>query len=403
MSIKAGGQQNWVVPMAIIAAAAGTLGAVKLAAQQGPSPEMFKACIRKSLGDACSAMGPQDRKISGTCFAPQDRPLACRPSGIPPVGSGRQSGPPPGGGGPLTSNQGAVIPATQADTSSVLCGISTAALNTKLGLESIAQWSCSSSKRILTANGIPYHVTGVFPNRDNPNRISAQIIHFTTALKPVARTRASAPVRIPGYALNGVKFEPGTAARCPSNMTHLSQCDLGNGTGEWSIEALGHKSFNFGADMNHAHVQPNGEYHYHGIPEGMLSASAKAGKQMALVGWASDGFPIYARYGHADAKSTSSPLRVMQTSYRLKNKPDNGRPSIKLIPMGAFMQDFEYVSGLGDLDECNGRFDVTAEFPKGIYHYYATNGYPYVQRCVKGTPSNSMEATGLLPPNAMAK
>jgi hypothetical protein len=368
------------------AVAAVIFSAVQLAAQQGPPPEMLKACLGKSLGDFCAVTGPRDRKISGTCFAPQDRPLACRPRGAPRVEGDMQSGPPPGGGGPLQFSQGAIIPGTQADTASVLCGTSKAVLNPTLGFESIAQWVCSGNYRALTSNGIPYHVTGIFPNRHNPNKISPQIIQFAMALKPAARTGAGVPVRISGYALNGVKFEPGTAARCPSGVTNVSQCDLGNGTGDWVIEALGHKSFNFGEDMNHAHVQPNGAYHYHGIPEGMLSASAKAGKQMALVGWASDGFPIYARYGRADAKSADSPLRVMQTSYRLKSKPDSGRPSIGLIPMGAFMQDFEYVKNLGDLDECNGRFDVTPEFPKGIYHYYATNDYPYVQRCVKGTP-----------------
>jgi len=27
---------------------------------------------------------------------------------------------------------------------------------------------------------------------------------------------------------------------------------------------------------------------------------------------------------------------------------------------------------------------VTPEFPQGIYHYYATDTYPFFQRCVKG-------------------
>ena len=40
--------------------------------------------------------------------------------------------------------------------------------------------------------------------------------------------------------------------------------------------------------------------------------------------------------------------------------------------------------GSGDLDECNGRVGVTPEFPDGIYHYYATDTYPFFQRCVKG-------------------
>ena len=41
-------------------------------------------------------------------------------------------------------------------------------------------------------------------------------------------------------------------------------------------------------------------------------------------------------------------------------------------------------AGTGTLDECNGRFGVTPEFPQGIYHYYTTETYPFVQRCVRG-------------------
>ena len=28
---------------------------------------------------------------------------------------------------------------------------------------------------------------------------------------------------------------------------------------------------------------------------------------------------------------------------------------------------------------------VTPEFPAGTYHYFATDSYPFLQRCVKGT------------------
>ena len=56
--------------------------------------------------------------------------------------------------------------------------------------------------------------------------------------------------------------------------------------------------------------------------------------------------------------------------------------------MGAFSQDYEYVAGLGDLDQCNGRTGVTPEFPEGIYHYVITATYPFVGRCVKGTPAS---------------
>ena len=393
------------IAVAMAAVAFGALGAVNLAAQQGPSggrqgdprPEMLKACVSKSSGDSCSATGPRDRKISGTCFALQGRPLACRPQRSP---GGRQDGAQPPEAGPPPSDQGEVISSTQADTSSVLCGTSKAEMNKALRLESVVKWACSGGNRVLTSNGVPNHVTGTFPNPNNPNKISAQKISFTIVLRPVVRTSAGAPVRTSGYALNGVKFEPGTAGRCPSGVAKTAECDLGRGTGEWNIEALGQKSFNFGDDMNHAHVQPTGEYHYHGIPEGILPAQNKAGNAMALVGWASDGFPIYARLGRTDPNSASSPLRNMKTSYRLKLEPNSGRPATSLIPMGAFMQDYEYVKGLGDLDECNGRFDVTPEFPNGIYHYYATDGYPYVQRCVNGMPSSDAGRIGPPPGGA---
>ena len=113
---------------------------------------------------------------------------------------------------------------------------------------------------------------------------------------------------------------------------------------------------------------------------------------MQLIGWAVDGFPIYARYGYVDGRSALSGIRAMNTSYRLKAEPDAGRPSTILVPMGAFTNDWEYAAGSGDLDECNGRFAGTPEFPEGIYHYYATDAFPYVQRCVIGSTESSPKA-----------
>jgi hypothetical protein len=154
--------------------------------------------------------------------------------------------------------------------------------------------------------------------------------------------------------------------------------------GTWDIEALGQSSFKFGTDSNNAHVQPQGTYHYHGIPEGFVNKLSNGNKAMTLIGWAADGFPIYARYGYTAAADASSAIKVVTASYRTKTTPDSNRPATSLYAMGTFKQDYEYVAGLGDLDECNGRTGVTPEFPKGIYHYYATDTYPYLQRCVKG-------------------
>ena len=38
--------------------------------------------------------------------------------------------------------------------------------------------------------------------------------------------------------------------------------------------------------------------------------------------------------------------------------------------MVSFSKDYEYVKDSGDLDECNGRFTITKEYPKGTYAYF---------------------------------
>jgi hypothetical protein len=259
-------------------------------------------------------------------------------------------------------------------------------------------WSSDGTNRMLIGNGIPNHEVGTFPNSNNPNSISEQNVSKSFTLCPSIIYESGlelvGPAMAIAYALNSVKFDPATAGRC----NDAGECSLARGEGNWNIEALGHETFDFGDDMNHAHVQPNGAYHYHGIPELLIDF---LGDQdgMTLVGWASDGFPVYARYGYADPENSQSQLKALTTSYRLKSQPDKNRPNTltailggpnansninKPIPMGAFTQDYEYVEGLGDLDECNGIFGVTPEFPDGIYYYVVTDDFPFFTRCLKG-------------------
>jgi hypothetical protein len=53
-------------------------------------------------------------------------------------------------------------------------------------------------------------------------------------------------------------------------------------------------------------------------------------------------------------------------------------------PLGAFIEDYEYAMDSGDLDEHNGRFCVTPDFPLGHYCYFVTldeqasPAYPYI-------------------------
>jgi len=63
---------------------------------------------------------------------------------------------------------------------------------------------------------------------------------------------------------------------------------------------------------------------------------------------------------------------------------------------GKYTVDYEYISGLGDLDECNGiESEVTLETELGVetfaYYYVVTSSFPQVGRCLKGNTSDDFE------------
>ena len=240
--------------------------------------------------------------------------------------------------------------------------------------ESKATITVEGEYRIIRANGLPDHETGQFPGRGNPNRISSQSYMFRVPLTPrtnvVARSGRGAWF---GVALNGVPFEPGTA-------------EFWNGQPEWVMEA---KSgfIDLGLDANNAHVQPKCAYHYHGLPTGLMQRLGGDGKRMLLVGYAADGFPIYTSWAHSIATNGASALKRMRPSWQLKKGERNGGPGGK--PDGKYTRDYEFVAGSGDLDDCNGRFGVTPEYPQGIYYYCITDEFPQLARSWRGTPDQS--------------
>ncbi len=80
-------------------------------------------------------------------------------------------------------------------------------------------------------------------------------------------------------------------------------------------------------------------------------------------------------------------MKNLRSSYRLKS---GSRPSSSTDPGGTYdgtyVADYEYVAGLGDLDECGGRECVTPEFPAGTYAYFLTDTWPSVPSWLRGTP-----------------
>ncbi len=238
--------------------------------------------------------------------------------------------------------------------------------------QSIVEMSARGATRVITANGIPDHLVGQFPNSGNPNAISSQNVSLNIPLNP---TRASSPQGgagwVFGVSLNGVVFDPFAA--------EFWQGDRNSG---WNYDALG-GAVALGLDENYAHVQPDGTYHYHGIPFDLLELhNYSANQHSPLIGYAADGYPIYAMTAVIDGQLTQ-----VTPSYRLKsgNRPGGAEPSGRYD--GAFVQDWEYVEGLGTLDACNGAFTRSPEYPNGTYAYFLTESWPVIPRCFMGVPS----------------
>ena len=87
-----------------------------------------------------------------------------------------------------------------------------------------------------------------------------------------------------------------------------------------------------------------------------------------VIGWAYDGNPIYGPYGFTDPQGGN--ISQMISGYELIDNPTN-RPPTSLFPLGYFVEDHIFTDR-GDLDEHNGRFCVTPDYPKGRYCYFST-------------------------------
>jgi hypothetical protein len=134
----------------------------------------------------------------------------------------------------------------------------------------------------------------------------------------------------------------------------------------------------------------------HGFAPGLIERLvADSSGHSPIIGYAFDGYPIYGPWGFADSDGG---LRRMRSSYRLRSirrrtqwpdgltlTPGQYGPDVSAeYPLGTFVEDYEYAPGSGDLDEFNGRFTKTPEYPNGVYAYFlSTDGqgrltFPYL-------------------------
>ena len=220
--------------------------------------------------------------------------------------------------------------------------------------------------RTIVSNALPDHEVGEFPNPGNPNTISEQDVLYEYPADPVYVGSATTAMT-PGVAVNGVKFEPGTAetVTCESGET-------------FRVEAL-QDIYDLGLDFNNAHVQPTGEYHYHGISE-LLANAYSTDEDLVHVGFAADGFLMY--YSKSGAYSPSYSLSTdARSGIDCVGSMALGGDAVEVegtTADGTYASDWQYSDANGDLDECNG-----TEID-GTYAYVITDEYPFISRCLNG-------------------
>ncbi len=274
------------------------------------------------------------------------------------------------------------------------------ACNETLAFTNSYNETISGTNRIITSNSIPEHMVGRFgmgPGSLNPNAISVQNETYTITINPaeaasltsLLSTTGMGPNAGPQYSfgvlLNGVELDPVAAEPFPHEGAMSPNVNW-----EWNLEAL---NVQIGLDCNSAHVQPTGKYHYHGSPVLFLESLNVPTDAMTLIGYAADGFPIYYKYAYSDASDANSTIIEMSSSYQLKSgvRGGDGITAPCGTSDGVYSNDYEYVSGLGTLDEANGRTGITLEYPLGTFYYVITDEFPSIPRFFKGTPSQDFK------------
>lgn len=184
------------------------------------------------------------------------------------------------------------------------------------------------------------------------------------------------------------------------------------GDGIWRRDAVFGEVYSL--DTCLGHQPPTGEYHYHANPVCLrasvddnveLVRTKRTGstyrerttglKHSPILGWSYDGYPVYGPYGYAEANNPNSAIRRIRSGFRLRSMTTRtslptwslsvhpgvsqtlsasqyGPPVSVQFPLGRYIEDWEHVSTIGDLDQYNGRTGVTPEFPNGTYAYFIT-------------------------------
>ncbi len=279
----------------------------------------------------------------------------------------------------------------------------------------VQQVQYSNNWVYVHTNGIPSYVTGPFMD-GNPSLATDQNAIFKFPLSPAQNTGTPSPttggnigVFVNGVALfdyrDGVSWNNNTQAEGGGPIQGPP------GQGIWNRDAIVAERLGFDCAKGHPAM---GNYHHHQNPSAfdldLVTLSSvcnlydadglyviNPNEHSPLIGYAYDGFPIYGAYGYLNTDGSGGVVR-MKSSYQLRDitvrthyadgtDVMDGPAVSATYPLGRYREDYEYVAHSNEpdyLDEHNGRFCITPEYPNGIYAYFCTvnenwnSAYPYV-------------------------
>ncbi|MCD6017413.1 MAG: hypothetical protein K0S53_534 [Bacteroidetes bacterium] len=273
----------------------------------------------------------------------------------------------------------------------------------------------SSNFVYVSTQGIPAYISGPFLD-GNPSQATNQNAIFKFPLSPVTNTGTPTATNGGniGVFINGVAlFDYRDGVSWKNSSSSLAGGPLGgSGDGVWNRDAIVAEKAGFDCSKGHPAM---GNYHHHQNPsafnldlvvisnvcnlymaDGLYSIDST--QHSPLIGYAYDGFPIYGAYGYKNVNGTGGIVR-MKSSWSLRNitvrntyytgASVSAGPNVSsTYPLGLFREDYQYNATTTltpeYLDEHNGRFCVTPEYPNGTYCYFATvdanwnSAYPYV-------------------------
>ncbi len=261
--------------------------------------------------------------------------------------------------------------------------------------------------------------TNLFPNYPSNTATKFRFPRVPT----IPTTKVLTGLGATGRMVNGVAIFDSRDTFSYSNTNAADATPGGSfsGDGIWNRDGYHNEGVTFDPALAH---QAGNNHHYHAQPLGLRhqlgdhvdyneatntysESATPVTKHSPIVGWASDGLPVYGPYGYGDPNDANSGARRMVSGFVLRNGA-NGTTNItvrQVLPqwaqrvqsrttlavnqygpavnstylLGHYLEDFDYRGDLGfivgtdfDLNEQNVRFCVTPEFPAGTWAYFTT-------------------------------